>query len=293
LDMTPQYLATRSTIYPSSFRPALGKGGFMRYRRCRQSLGTCVWLAIPILAGSHTFLAETPKPWPARATAATTQSNATVSKMSPETQGDLLMINGNYVSAIEAYRQSSLQSAATWNKIGIAYHHLFALEEARKNYQRALALNPRYPDALNNLAAVYDGERKYKKAEKTYKMALKYGPNSAVIYRNLGTAYFSEGNYKEGAKAYRKALELNPNSFDPDQTEVKEERISRYQRVAINYCLAKTYAMTGNNVQALICLRKALDAGFNNRRLLMEDKGFAQLRTTPEFQQLVAAHHLD
>ena len=171
------------------------------------------------------------------------------------------MINGNYVSAIEAYRQSSLQSAATWNKIGIAYHHLFALEEARKNYQRALALNPRYPDALNNLAAVYDGERKYKKAEKTYKRALKYGPNSAVTYRNLGTAYFSDGNYKEGAKAYRKALELNPNSFDPDQTEVKEERISRYQRVAINYCLAKTYAMTGNNVQALICLRKALDAG--------------------------------
>ena len=48
------------------------------------------------------------------------------------------MINGNYVAAIEAYRQSSLRSAATWNKIGIAYHHLFALEEARKNYQRRL-----------------------------------------------------------------------------------------------------------------------------------------------------------
>ena len=157
----------------------------------------------------------------------------------------------------------------------------------------ALTLNPRYPDALNNLAAVYHGERKYKKAEKAYKRALKYGPNSAVTYRNLGTAYFSEGNYKEGAKAYQKALELNPNSFDPDQTEVKEERISRYQRVAINYCLAKTYAMTGNNVQALICLRKALDAGFNNRRLLMEDKEFAQLRATPEFHQLIVAQHLE
>jgi tetratricopeptide (TPR) repeat protein len=167
------------------------------------------------------------------------------------------------------------------------------LEEARKNYQMALALNPRYTDALNNLAAVYHGERKYKKAEKTYKRALKYGPNSAVTYRNLGTTYFGEGNYKEGAKAYQKALELNPNSFVPDQTEVVEEKTSRRQRVAISYCLAKAYAMAGQNEQALIYLRKAMDAGFNDRRLLMEDKEFAQLRTTPEFHQLIVAQHLD
>jgi tetratricopeptide (TPR) repeat protein len=254
----------------------------MKRRRDSQFLGNCVWLAISILAGSHTFLAETLKPSP-----------ATLSTMPLEAQGDLLMVNGDYVAAIEAYRQSTLRSAATWNKIGVAYHHLFALEEARKNYQMALTLNPRYPDALNNLAAVYDGEHNYKKAEKTYKRALKYGPDSAVAYRNLGTAYFSEGNYKEGAKAYRKALELNPNSFDPDQTEVKEEKISRRQRVAISYCLAKAYAMAGKNEEALISLRKAMDAGFNDRRLLMEDKEFAQLRTTPEFQQLIVAHHLD
>src|ERR1700733_13798350 len=145
----------------------------MRYRRYSQSFGNCVWLAIPILVGSHIFLAETVKPSPATATAATTQSphvqNATISTMPSEAQGDLLMVNGNYVAAIEAYRQSSLRSAATWNKIGVAYHHLFALEEARKNYQMALTLNPRYPDALNNLAAVYHRERNFKQAERVYK----------------------------------------------------------------------------------------------------------------------------
>ena len=269
----------------------------MRGRRYSQPLGNCFWLAIPILVGSLAFLAETVRPSPATAIAAMMQSpdpqNATISTMPSEAQGDLLMANGEYAAAIAAYQQGLLRSAVIWNKIGVAYHHLFALEEARKYYQRALSLDPRYPDALNNLAAVYHGERNYKKAEKTYKKALKYGPNSAVTYRNLGTAYFSEGNYKEGAKAYQKALELNPNSFDPDQTEVKEEKISRRQRVAISYCLAKAYAAAGKNEQALIYLRKAMDAGFNDRRLLMEDKEFAQLRTTPEFHQLIVAQHLD
>src|SRR6202453_2948486 len=269
----------------------------MRGRRYSQPLGNCVWLAIPILVGSHTFLAQTVRPSPATAIAAMMESpdpqNATISTMPSEAQGDLLMVSGNYVAAIEAYRQSSLRSAATWNKIGVAYHHLFALEEARKNYQMALTLNPRYPDALNNLAAVYHGERKYKKAEKAYKRALKYGPDSAVAYRNLGTAYFSQGDYNDGAKAYRKALELNPNSFDPDHTEVIEEKISRRERVAISYCLAKAYAVAGKNEQALIYLRKAMNSGFNDRRLLMEDKEFAQLRAPPEFHQLIVAQHLE
>jgi tetratricopeptide (TPR) repeat protein len=269
----------------------------MSGRRHSQYLGKRGLLAIPILMGSHTFLAETVKPSPQTATTAVMRSaypeNTTISMTPGEAQGDLLMVNGDYVAAIAAYQQSSRRSAAVWNKIGVAYHHLFALEEARRNYQRALTLDPRYPDALNNLGAVYHGEGKIKKAEKTYKRALKYGPNSAVTYRNLGTAYFSDGNYKEGANAYQKALELNPNSFDPNRTEVIEEKFSRRERVAINYCLAKDYALAGKNEQALVYLRKALNAGFNDRRLLMEDKEFAQLRTTPEFQQLIIGQHLD
>ena len=39
--------------------------------------------------------------------------------------------------------------------------------------------------------------------------------------------------------------------------------------------------------EAIGYLRKALDAGFNDRKQLMKDKEFATLRSTPEFHQLM------
>jgi tetratricopeptide (TPR) repeat protein len=223
---------------------------------------------------------------------------STLASLPPEEQGDLLMARGSYAAALQAYQHGSLQSAVIWNKMGIAYHHLFALEQARKDYQMALTLNPRYAEALNNLAAVYHGEHNYRLAERNYKKALKYAPNSAVTYGNLGTAYLSDQKYKQGAEAYQKALKLDPSVFNTTQSRLIDDGSSRGQRASINYYLAKTFAAVGNNQQALIYLRKALDAGFNDRRHLLEDKEFEQLRSMPEFQQLIVqlqevrgAHH--
>jgi tetratricopeptide (TPR) repeat protein len=232
----------------------------------------------------HTTFAATPNTSPSATEVAVPPPSAA---LSPEIQGDLLMVHRSYAAAIEAYERESQRSAKLWNKIGVAYHHMFALEQARKYYQMALAMNPNYPEALNNLAAVYHGQHDYKQAERTYKLALKYAPGAAVTYCNLGTAYFAEEKYKPGMEAYRKALALNPNIFDPGQTQVVQETTSRRQLVAVNYYLAKTYATAGKMQEALVYLRKALEAGFNDRKQLMKDKEFAALRSTPEFHQLM------
>ncbi len=79
------------------------------------------------------------------------------------------MARGEYAAAIAAYQQSDLKSAIVWNNIGMAYHHLFALAEARKAYQQALTLNPRFAPAANNLAAVYYGQHEFRVAEHWYK----------------------------------------------------------------------------------------------------------------------------
>ena len=204
-----------------------------------------------------------------------------------EMRGDLLMNRGSYAAAIEAYQKAWPRSAAIWNKTGLAYHHLFALDEAMKDYQMALTLNPHYAEAYNNLGAVYHGKKEFSLAEKQYKRAIEYQPKAAVSYCNLGTAYFAEHKYKAGIKAYRKAVEIDPQAFNPSQHDKIEEGSSREARVETAYNLAKVYAGSGRKDEALAALRRALLAGFNDRKRLMNDKEFASLRVTPEFHQLL------
>lgn len=214
-------------------------------------------------------------------------------KQTPEElRADILMARGEYAAAIAAYQQTDLKSAIVWNNIGMAYHHLFALEAARKAYQTALTLNPHFAPAANNLAAVYYAQRDFGQSEHWYKRALKHTSESAVIYCNLGTNYFAEGKYKKGVKEYRKAFSLDQQVFAPNDATMVQGASSREQRVAMNYFVAETFASVGQKEQALVYLRKAMDEGFRDRKRLIEDKDFASLLTTPEFQQLLDQENL-
>jgi tetratricopeptide (TPR) repeat protein len=210
-----------------------------------------------------------------------------------EMKANILMARGEYAAAITAYQQTDLKSAVVMNSIGMAYHHLYALDEARKAYEAALVINPRFAPASNNLAAVFYGQRNFGEAEHYYKRALKHTSESAVIYANLGTAYFAQAKYKQGIKAYRKAFSIDQQVFAPREAALVEAGASREQRIAMNYFVAATYARVGQHDQALIFLRKAFDEGFRDRKRLMEDKEFATLRATPQFQELLVQENVN
>ena len=126
------------------------------------------------------------------------------------------MARQSYVAAIDAYRQGPMDSAVIWNKLGIANHHMFNLKEAQRDYEKALRMNPKYPEAINNLGRGLLWGKGLYNAERSYKKAIKLRPKSAMFYSNLGTAYLVEGKNKKGAEAYRTALALDPNVFDGD-----------------------------------------------------------------------------
>ncbi len=207
--------------------------------------------------------------------------------LSPEIRGDLAMAHQEYLRAIDAYSQVPDKTAVIWNKLGMAYHHLFAVDEARRDYERALRLRPDYAEALNNLGAIYYARKNYKKAIRYYRKAIAFDPQSATVYSNLGTAWFARGKTTDGIEAYRTAFALDPMVFASDSALLVNEGLDSHERALQDFCLARLFAASGRNEEAIDFLRKALDEGFSDRKKILADQTFASLRATPEFARLM------
>jgi hypothetical protein len=229
---------------------------------------------------------------PAQAVSVNPHPPVDLDSMPPETVGDLMMVRQRYLAAIEAYQRAPRDSAVVWNKLGMAYQHMYALDIAKLQYEKALQLKPKYPEALNNLGTVYYGQRNYHKAEKYYRKALKLKPDCAAFYSNLGTAYFSDHDYKRGIKAYRKAFSIDPEVFIGNPLEKVAEMGPADEQIELNYALARLYAQAGMFKNAIHYLRMAYIQGFDDNDKLMKDKGFAALRKTPQFRLFMTEEHI-
>jgi tetratricopeptide (TPR) repeat protein len=205
-----------------------------------------------------------------------------------ESRGDIYMARKMYREAVEMYLQGPQDSAITWNKVGIAFHQMQNLDSARRNYEKAVKLNPKYSEAINNLGTVWYARKNFRRAITYYRRALNHAPQSASIYSNLGTAFFARKKYKEAIESYQTALKLDPEVFEHRSSAgvLLQER-SVQERAKFHYYMAKTYAKAGQNERALQYIRKALEEGFREKEKFMEDEDFASIRPLPEFDQLM------
>jgi tetratricopeptide (TPR) repeat protein len=210
--------------------------------------------------------------------------------LSPEVRGDILMARKMYREAIETYLEGPKNSAVLANKTGIAYHQLLDLESAKKQYERAVKLDPQYAEAINNLGTVYYARKSYRRAVNEYKKALRIRPDSASFLSNLGTAYYARKQYAEMAAAYEKALEIDPDVFERrSSTGTTLQERSVEERAKYHYFQAKMYAKAGQMDRALLCIRKSLEEGFKEREKFLKDPEFASLKNNQEFKLLMAA----
>ena len=218
------------------------------------------------------------------------EPDPSAANLSLERRGDIYMARKMYREAGETYKEAiriEPDSAKLINKLGISYHQLLLLDNARQQYQRAWKIDKTYGQALNNLGTVYHAQGRYRQAVRTYRQALKTSPYSASIYSNLGTSQFVRGRYKDAASAYLKALELDPNVFEVRGNfgTILQER-SVGNRGRYYYFMAKAYAGVEMWDQAILYLRKSLEEGFGGARKIAGDVAFEAMHDLPEFQRL-------
>ena len=215
-------------------------------------------------------------------------ASGTVHVLTPAERGDIYMARKMYRDAIEMYMQAP-PTAPLLNKIGITYHQLADINEAGKYYQRAMKTDPQFVDAINNLGTIYYSKKSYRRAVNEFRKVLRIKPDAASTWANLANAYFERKQYELSTEALQKALELDPTVLDNHGTVgslVQDRNIA--DRAKYHYYLAKSLAKKGQNADAIMYIRKALEEGFKEKNKFQEEPEFAGLRDDPEFKLIMS-----
>jgi Flp pilus assembly protein TadD len=206
-------------------------------------------------------------------------------------RGDIYTARKMFEDAVIEYKKAfaaDRYDALVANKLGIAFHNLRKLRDSEQQYREALRLRPNQIDAMNNLAVIDYMRGYYDTALSRYKSALKLKPESASILRNMGACLFALERWDEGIAAYQEALVLKPDLFDPQPVGAGPQiQMNQQQTALMNFYLAKIFALRGDTDLAISYLFKAIDAGFNDEKLLRSEEAFKALVADERFERML------
>ena len=124
---------------------------------------------------------------------------------------------GNYNEARSDYKAVLKDDPS--NKYGlnkIAWYDLGVLDQkagdaaaARSEYQQALLIDPKYPNALYNLA-VLETSTSPANAVSLYRQALALAPTNPNIRWNLGLLLYRRGHTAQGVALLKSAIKIDP-----------------------------------------------------------------------------------
>lgn len=125
--------------------------------------------------------------------------------------------------------------------LGDMYSSNFQMEEALKEWKKALELNPEFPEVHFNLGVYYNGKNQLEEASEEFEKALMANNYFLNAYNALGNVYMRMGENQKAVETLSKALEINPDY------------------VQARYGLGLAYHRIGKNQEAIDQYKKILE----------------------------------
>lgn len=215
---------------------------------------------------------------------------ATASASDLELAADVLRARRLPEDALEFYGYAQARggdSARIALKQGVTELELQNVTLARAFFKHAVKLEPKNPDAWNNLAATEYLQLDLGHSISDYKRAVKLNQRVATFHSNLGTALFEEKSYKKAAEQYAIAIQLDPDVFEKHSgSGVMAHMLSPADRGRFCYEVAKLALARGDEAEMLHWLAKSVESGFDIRAGMAADSQMAKYRDDPRIAVL-------
>ena len=104
------------------------------------------------------------------------------------------------------------ENAGVHNNLGTIYQKKLMLEEAEKEYKKAIKVDGHYAIAHNNLSTVYLSMGKYKESLEEIQRALALDPGNAIFLKNKADVLCAMKKYKEAKRLYNQVLKKDKDS---------------------------------------------------------------------------------
>ena len=170
--------------------------------------------------------------------------------------------------------KKSPQKERIFSHLGFVYHERGQLDEAEKELDKALGLNPRYAPGHYNLGLTFYKKGRMDNAIDEFKKTLELDPHFSYALYNLGLSYFRKGLYQNAIETYKEFLKLDPYCRNArinlgvaygglqqwnKAIEVLEEELEYFpENFNTHVYLGIVYRETKDYPKALVHFRKAL-----------------------------------
>jgi serine/threonine protein kinase len=217
--------------------------------------------------------------------------------------------NPSHLARSEEFAKRALAADPDLGEAHIAMAQSYALHfdypRAVGEFREATRLEPDNPLAWDLLswALAYEQPPDAIEAEKAAREAIRLQPTSAAAQYHLGRALLFQTRYQEAATAFQRAEELGSNRYrnlgmaqlalaqaNYDEALKYMSEIDTKKTTIDQYWLAAIYSAKGDKDKSLAAVQQALQTGFRDFAVLDASPYFANLRSDPRYQKLVAQY---